>query len=100
YSQTTQTFGRTTAGSIPSSGLSANMKRGSRFTIASAGVISKLCAYLDGNGGVDSAQEYRLALYQDNGGVPGGKLFESNWPQMVYSGTAARWFCEEAPTFP
>jgi len=100
YSQTIQTFGRTTVGTIPSSGLSADMKRGSRFTLATAGVISKLCAYLDGNGGVSSAQEYRLALYQDNGGVPGGKLFESNWPQMIYAGTAAQWFCEKAPTFP
>ena len=100
YSQTTQTFGRITPGAIPSSGLSADMKRASRFTLGSAGVISKLCAYLDGNGGVTGAQEYRLALYRDNGGVPGAKLFETNYPQSVQGGTAARWYCEEAPVFP
>jgi hypothetical protein len=100
YSQTTQIFGRTTPGAIPSSGLSADMKRASRFTLANAGVISKLCAYMDGNGGVTGAQEYRLALYRDNGGVPGAKLFETNYPQSVQSGTAARWYCEEAPVFP
>jgi hypothetical protein len=100
YSQTTQTFGRTTPGTIPSGGLSADMKRASRFTLASAGVISKLCAYLDGNGGVGGAQDYRFALYQDSSGAPGAKLFESNWPQEVQAGSAARWYCEEAPAFP
>lgn len=99
YSQISHTFGRIAPGAIPSSGLSAQMKRASRFTLSEAGAISKLCAYLDGNGGVSGLQVYRLALYQDNGGVPGAKLFETK-AQGVRSGTTARWYCDEAPVLP
>jgi hypothetical protein len=99
YSQMTQTFGRISPGTIPSSGLSAQMKRASRFTFGSTGSISKLCAYLDGNGGVSGTQRYRLGLYRDNGGVPGAKVFETR-EQMISSGTAARWYCLDAPVIP
>lgn len=99
YSQITQTFGRISPGAIPSSGLSAEMKRASRFTLGGAGSVSKLCAYLDGNGGVSGTQNYRLVLYRDNGGAPGDKLFETR-EQTISSGTAARWYCADAPVFP
>lgn len=99
YSQISHTFGRIVPGAIPSSGLSPQMKRASRFTLSEAGTVSKLCAYFDGNGGVSGLQTYRLALYTDNGGAPGAKLFETR-AQGVWSGSAARWYCDDAPMFP
>jgi hypothetical protein len=100
YSQiTTHTFGRITQGAIPSAGLSAEMKRASRFTLGGAGSISSLCAYLDGNGGVSGSQNFRLALYRDNNGAPGAKVFETI-EQQISSGTAARWYCIAAPVYP
>ena len=99
YSQITQTFGRITPGTIPSSGLSSEMKRASRFNLSETGAVSKLCAYLDGNGGVSGSQRYRFALYRDSGGVPGAKVFETR-EQQISSGTAARWYCAGAPVFP
>src|SRR5512147_2560899 len=84
--------GRTTIGSIPSAGLSANFKRGSKFTVTEAGVITDFCAYLDGNGGVSGSQTVRIVAYQDVNGVPGPKVLESN-PITVNSGAFAEWQC-------
>jgi hypothetical protein len=99
YSQISQTFGKISPGAIPSSGLSSEMKRASRYSLSAAGAVSRLCAYLDGNGGVSGSQRYRLALYGDNAGVPGAKVFETR-EQTISSGTAARWYCVDAPVFP
>lgn len=99
YSQTTWTFGRLSPGTIPSSGLSSEMKRASRFTLRQPGSISKLCAYLDGKGGVSGSQRFRLALYEDVSGTPGQKMFDTA-EQTISSGTAARWYCIDAPLLP
>jgi len=87
-----QFLGRTTVGTIPSAGLMGNFKRAARFTLAAPGTITVLCAYLDGNGGVSGFQRVRLALYTDNNGSPGRKVFETReW--SIFSGDQARWFC-------
>ncbi len=71
-----QSFGKTTAGAVPSDGLRADYKRGSRFALTEQATVTQLCAYLDGLGGVSATQSVRLALYRDAGGVPGIKVGE------------------------
>src|SRR5688572_16784685 len=71
------TLGQTAVGTIPSAGLTANFKRGSKFALAEAGTIESVCAYLDGNGGVSGNQEVRFAVYRDTNGVPGQKVGQS-----------------------
>jgi hypothetical protein len=90
--QTSQFLGRIAEATIPSNGLAANFKRASRFTLPGRATITMLCAYLDGNGGVSGNQLLRLALYTDNNGVPGSKVYETSG-EVVESGTAARWYC-------
>jgi hypothetical protein len=87
-----QTFGRTDVGAIPSAGLTANAKRGSKFTPAEPGTAFGLCAHLDGNGGVSGRQDFRLALYSDTGGVPSSKLAETSQLTIVSGGTPT-WYC-------
>jgi hypothetical protein len=86
------TLGRTSVGTIASAGLSANFKRGSKFTIAQPGSIELPCAYLDGMGGVSGSQTVRFAVYKDANGVPGQKVGESE-PETVTSHDAASWVC-------
>ena len=92
HSQISRFLGRITEATIPSKGLAADFKRASRFTLSSRGTITRLCAFLDGNGGVSGFQVVRLALYRDDNGVPGTKVFETQSEQFQ-DGTAARWFC-------
>jgi hypothetical protein len=99
YSQVPATFGKGTAGTIASSGLSGEMKRASRFTLGTTGTVTELCAYLDGNGGVIGTQRMRLALYRDSSGAPGAKVFETK-ELSIANNTSARWFCMNAPLYP
>lgn len=99
HAQTTQTLGRIVPGAIPSVGLSANMKRASRFTLPGPGTVKQLCAYVDGKGGVSGQQDMRLALYRDSGGVPGAKVVES-FGNVISGGDAARWICQPIPLQP
>ena len=92
HSQITQYLGRITEAPIPSNGLSQNFKRAARFTLGARGTMWQLCAYLDGNGGVSGEQRVRLALYNDNNGSPGIKVFETQAGTMQ-SGETAHWFC-------
>jgi hypothetical protein len=92
HSQTTETFGRITEGTVPSGGLSADYKRASRFTMPTAGSITELCAYLDGNGATSGFQQLSMNLYRDNNGVPGAKVF-GDIGQTVVAGTAPQWVC-------
>jgi hypothetical protein len=94
HSQISQFLGRVTEATIPSKGLSANFKRASRFTLGSRGTITRLCAYLDGNGGVSGTQGVRFALYGDNNGVPGTKVFETR-SEVIFDGSAAHWYCTQ-----
>src|ERR1043165_4593684 len=84
--------GRTTVGSIPSAGLGANFKRGSRFDVSERGAIEVLCAYLDGEGGVSGSQTVRYAVYKDANGVPGQKILESE-TLTITSGSTGSWEC-------
>src|SRR5687768_9695745 len=73
------TFGRTTVGTIPSSGLSPDYKRGSKFTLSESVVLTDFYAYLDGYGGPQSGrQRLTIVVYRDAGGVPGPKITESS----------------------
>jgi hypothetical protein len=92
HAQTSRFLGRITEAKIPSNGLKADFKRASRFTLPGRGTITMLCAYLDGNGGVSGNQVLRLALYTDNNGVPGTKVYESEG-EVIEGGSAARWYC-------
>lgn len=88
----TTTLGRTTVGTLPSAGLSANFKRGSKFSVSERGALEVLCAYLDGNGGVSGTQAVRYAIYKDANGAPGQKLTESE-ALSIESGTSPGWEC-------
>jgi hypothetical protein len=97
--QVSEILGRSTAGTIPSNGLSGDFKRASRFTLSAPSTAYELCAYLDGNGGVSGTQQVRLALYRDTSGAPGAKVMETDsW--TVTSGTGARWYCKGQPYTP
>ena len=71
-------FGRTTAGTIPSGGLRVDFKRGSKVVLSERGVLLRMCAYLDGNGGGTGFQTMRFALYRDRNGVPAEQVLESD----------------------
>lgn len=86
------TFGRTDVGAIPSTGLSADFKRSSRFTLTEPANVHALCAYLDGNGGASGEQRYRLALYRDSGGAPAAKVLETSF-DLLQAGAQAAWRC-------
>ncbi len=92
----TQAFGRTTAAATPSAGLTANYKRGSRFTLGTQGSLISFSAYLDGDGGGSGGQSLRMALYQDDNGVPSALVAVSN-PANVTAGQAAGWVTFSAP---
>lgn len=91
-----QTFGKTIAGAIPSDGLRADYKRGSKFALTEQGTVTELCAYLDGQGGITGAQAIRFVLYRDAGGTPGTKIGESE-AMAVASGAGASWNCLKTP---
>jgi len=82
--------GRATVAATPSGGLTANAKRGSRFTMTEKGRLTALTAYLDGKGGGVSSQNFRYALYRDAGGVPGALIVQSA-EGLVEAGQAASW---------
>jgi hypothetical protein len=98
HAQTSARFGRTSVGTIPSTGLSANFKRASRFTVSTPATLLQLCAYLDGNGGVSGAQPVTFVLYRDNNGTPGAKVMETQG-FVVLSESAARWYCQSSEAF-
>ena len=89
-------FGRTAAAAAASSGLSADFKRGSQFTLSEQATLDTLSAYLDGNGGASGWQDVKMALYRDAGGVPGALVAQSQAPgRTIEAGSSARWY-----TFP
>jgi len=86
-------FGRTTAGTIPSSGLRADYKRGSEFVLPETGMLQQICAYLDTNGGAGNGQWIRYAMYQDQNGVPGQLVTETDGRFLEQSLPTPNWFC-------
>ena len=91
--------GRTTIAATPSSGLSANFKRGSRFTMTERGQLVDLSAYLDSLGGGASAQSVRLALYRDAGGAP-GELLATSDEITLSPGSQRQWRSARSQTAP
>jgi hypothetical protein len=71
-------FGRVDHGTTTSTGMTANFKRVSKFTLSQAGTLDRLWAYLDGGDGTSGMQELRMVLYRDGGGTPSTKVTESN----------------------
>jgi hypothetical protein len=74
----------------PSSGLTANFKRGSRINLPERGAPYYLSAYLDGLGGGTSPQTVRLALYRDADGVPGERVVTTEEMTMA-PGSQPQW---------
>jgi hypothetical protein len=84
--------GRSSIGTLPSKGLTANYKRASSFNLTQPGRLERLSFYVDGNGGVigSGGQDGRMVLYRDAGGVPGAKVTEG--PQFAIAvGSSPRW---------
>lgn len=96
HAQIASTFGRVSETGTPSSGLAADYKRVSRFTVGTSGILWRICAYLDGKGGGTGRQSVRLVLYGDNNGVPGKQLFAGGEAE-IEGGAAASWFCTQTP---
>lgn len=83
-------FGRSSGSSFFTSGLAANTKRGSRFTLTQKGTLLNMAALVDGGGGPTGSQSLRMALYRDSNGVPGALVAQSN-AMSVTSGSSSRW---------
>jgi hypothetical protein len=82
--------GRTTIGTVPSNGMTADFKRGSSFMLPERGKLYAITAYVDG-GGASTIEvgNFRYSIYADANGVPGTKLYEGGnqgfrgtWPPM------------------
>lgn len=83
-------FGRSSSGTLKSSGMAANYKRGSKFTVSYKGRILNFGAYLDGGGGPSGSQSLRVAMYTNSNGQPGSLVTQSS-AVSVASGSGSRW---------
>lgn len=83
-------FGRSSRGTLFTSGLAVNTKRGSRFALTQKGTLLNMSAYVDGGGGPSGAQSLRMALYRDSNGLPGTLVAQSNAMSMS-AGSSPRW---------
>jgi len=95
-----QFFGTmSTVGATPSSGLNADFKRGSKFTLSQSGTLHGLSAYLDGGpASTSGSQQVRMELYADSSGVPGSKVAVSSGdPVTINGGQPAGWVHFAAP---
>lgn len=89
-------FGRSSRGTLFTSGMAVNYKRGSRFTLSDKGTLLNMAAYVDGGGGMSGSQSLRMAMYRDSGGVPGALVAQSN-EMSVASGSGSRWLYFPSP---
>jgi hypothetical protein len=87
-------FGRTTAGTIPSGGLRVDYKRGSKFVLPDTAMLQQICAFIDTNGGGGNAQWIRYAMYRDQNGVPGQLVAETDGQPLQASQQAPNWLCQ------
>ena len=93
-------FGRTTIGAGHSGGMTADQKRGSKFTLPDKATLLSLSAYLDGQATTTpGSQQVRMALYQDNNGVPNARLAQSN-TLTINAGTSPGWVTFTVPATP
>jgi len=88
--------GRGILASTPSSGLSANVKRGSRFVLWEPARVFELSAYLDGLGGASGTQKLRYDIYDDANGVPGHLRAQSD-EVVIKSGQPGSWVSAHVP---
>lgn len=92
-------FGRTTIATTPSAPMTADKKRGSKFTLPDRATLLNFSAYLDGQGATTGSQAVRMVVYKDNNGVPGGKWAQSNAVNIA-AGSTGRWVDFTAPATP
>jgi hypothetical protein len=84
------------AGATPSSGMSANFIRVSKFTVTDPDASMRFVyAYLDGLGGGTGTQPVKIVVYDDS---PGHKLVGESYPIDVTAGAAPRWYVTTLPT--
>lgn len=95
-----ETFGNTTIGTQPSSALTPNYKRVSKFVLTEPAVLESVYAYLDGGGGPQSgSQPVSVIVYADDNGVPGAKVFQS-LPLDLQPISTKAWYYFSAPLIP
>jgi hypothetical protein len=91
---TQHTFGRTSVGTIPSKGLSADFIRGSSGANPAPSpsplYMTALWAYVDGKGGATGSQKVRLAVYDQDEIDPMIRVAQSG-ELTIPSGTPAGW---------
>jgi hypothetical protein len=93
---TGSTFGRATVGTL--NGLASNRKRVSRFTLAEAGSIAQISAYVDGNGsGSGGSQMMRYVIHADDGGNP-STLLAATGSHTIMKRAKAAWVTLALPT--
>ncbi len=74
---------------IPSSGLSANFIRGSKFTVtAERAALGFIRAYMDGLGGAAGSQQVQVLVYDNS---PGHKLVAESSINTINAGTQPGW---------
>jgi len=89
--------GRTAIASGTSTGLRADYKRGSSFSLTEAGRVNAITMYLDGNGGSSGTQSVGFGLYADAGGKP-GSLVTYWWVyEPVRAGMPGQWLTAKVP---
>jgi len=89
-------FGRTDIAASTSSGMSADFKRGTPFTLGDGGTLTSFSAFLDGNGGASGSQDVRMVLYRDASGLPGAEVAQSS-TVTIPAGMPGQWIRFTAP---
>ena len=81
-----------TVGTRVSAPMSAQMKRGSSFTLAEGAQLTTMNAYIDGSGGTSGSQPLWIALYNDVNGVPSALVAKGQVSSSTpLAGRTARW---------
>jgi RHS repeat-associated protein len=83
------TIGKTTIGSSNNK-LAANFKSGNKVTLTQQARVTKISAYLDGNGTGSGSQLVRALIYADSSGAPGARKATSV-EVSIAKGRAAGW---------
>jgi len=89
--------GRTAVASGTSTGLRADYKRGSSFSLTEAGRVNAITMYLDGKGGASGTQSVGFGLYADSGGVPAALVTYWWIYEPIRSGMPGQWFTAKVP---
>jgi hypothetical protein len=83
------TLGNTVVGAASNPGWDG-VKWGNKYTLASAGTVTKVSAYLGDNPGVAGVESFRALVYADASGAPGALVAQSS-VVSVGDGQAAGW---------